>query len=85
MRTISWREFSETVIIAAEDLAERVSRNLKKKAMRLRKTWHHHGSEIVDGGDGWQQSADGQRSAVRIQHDVRAIKKGSCGCATVPP
>ena len=37
MRTISWREFSETVMIAADDLAERVSRNFKKKAVRREK------------------------------------------------
>ena len=35
MRRMSCREFSETVIIAADALAERASRNFKKKAVRL--------------------------------------------------
>ena len=37
MRMRSWREFSETVMIAADDFAERISKNFRKKAVRLGK------------------------------------------------
>ena len=55
MRIMSCREFSETVMIAADDFAERVSRNFKKKAMRLGK----HG--ITMGVRSWMVVTVGSR------------------------